>query len=48
MFGVRYSSGNIRPNTWPLCEFKIDFFNHKTSALMAVPRDYINTWDLDK
>ncbi len=49
-FGIRYLSGTIRPNNWcpGLNNCLVEHFikrNHNT-FMVAVPKDYINNWEI--
>jgi len=44
MFVIRYARGNIRTNGWSC--LKLEHFMHRENdQIVAVPKDYINTWD---
>ncbi len=48
MFGIRYQDNRIRPSNWDTLSEKrtLDEFNHRVEgSSVAVPKDYINTWD---
>jgi len=46
MFGIKYNSGNIRPNNWYGIFAIEDFIKRDKSSISAVPKDYINKWEL--
>ena len=49
MFGIKYADDRIRPNYWDtLSPKKIlnDYLHRVEGGSVAVPKDYINNWEL--